>query len=417
MGITRRKFTRLTTLGVGLMSSHMLLPYDPSYIFPNAESASTKLNVGIIGTGARGNWIAKVIQGIPNVSLVACCDIFPPHLEQGLSLAEPGATGYDDYRKLLENNNIDAVIVATPLFMHFPMVVEALKAGKHVYCEKTMTYSIEEAVQLRKKVIASDRIFQVGYQHRYNPLYQEIKFLIDKGYCGKITKISATWNRNGDWRRPLPEEKTEGITGYPDLEHLINWRMYHAYSGGLMAELCSHQLDIVNWMLDSKPEKVVGLGGIDYWKDGRETFDNVNTIFEYPEGVKASFSAITSNALLGYSIQFLGDKGSVMVQGEQGHRAKIFAENFEADEKIDGVSGATKVAWENNEGIPIRVQQPAMDDYLPTENAITHFAQCIEKKELPLTNVEVGYQAAVSVHLANRAMQQNTIEYWNSSNH
>jgi predicted dehydrogenase len=193
--------------------------------------------------------------------------------------------------------------------------------------------------------------------------------------------------------------------------------MYRAYSGGLMAELCSHQIDIVNWMLESKPEKIMGMGGIDYWKDGRETFDNVNTLFEYPGGVKASFSALTSNALLGYSLKFLGDKGSIEVQGEQGHRAKIYAENFEEDENIDGVSGATKIAWENYEGVPIRVQQPATDDHLPTENAIKHFAQCIEKKELPLTNIETGYQAAISVHLANTAMQQNTIEYWNSSYH
>lgn len=399
------------------MSNQALKPGAQAIQFPKSRLNDTKLKVGIIGMGARGKWIAKVMQGNASIKLTACCDVFPPNLQQGLSLADKNAIGYDDYRKLLEDKSIEAVIIAAPLFLHFPMAMDALDAGKHVYCEKTMTYNIEEAIKLRKKVNASDKVFQLGYQHRFNPLYHEIKFLIDKGYCGKITKINATWNRNGDWRRPLPEEKPDKLTGYPDLEHLVNWRMYRAYSGGLMAELCSHQIDLVNWMLGSKPEKVVGLGGIDYWKDGRETFDNVNTIFGYPDGVKASFSAITSNALLGYSIQFLGDKGSIEVEGEQGHRAKIYAENFAANEKVDGVSGATQIAWQNEEGIPIRVDQPANDDYLPTENALKNFAHCTKQNETPFADVEAGFQAAVSVHLANAAMQHNTIEYWNSSYH
>lgn len=369
--------------------------------------------MGIIGTGARGSWLADVMQAIPNIKLIACCDIVPSRLEQGLALADENAKGYSDYRALLNDADVEAVFIATPLSLHFPMAMDALSAGKHVYCEKTMTYNIEEAIELRKRIRSSGLVFQVGYQHRFNPLYHEIKFLIEKGYCGKITKVGATWNRNGDWRRAVAEELPVQPVGFEDMEHLVNWRMYRRYSGGLMAELCSHQIDIVNWMLGSKPKKVVGLGGIDYWKDGRETYDNVHAIFEYANGAKASFSALTSNALLGYSLKFLGDKGSIEIHGEQGHRAKIYAEVSGKAMEIDGVSSATKVAWENHEGVPVRIRQPASDDRLPTENAIKHFAQCVEKKETPFASVDAGYEAALSVHLANEAIQKEITKYWN----
>ena len=147
------------------------------------------------------------------------------------------------------------------------------------------------------------------------------------------------------------------------LERLLNWRMFREYSGGLMAELCSHHINVVNWMLDALPLKVTGFGGIDYWQDGRETFDNVNTLFEYPDGVKASFQAITTNAFEDVSMIFMGTEGTITLKKEEGQVAHFYSEPKRVKEElakegvksVDAITSASRRAWARGEAIPIEV--------------------------------------------------------------
>jgi len=132
------------------------------------------------------------------------------------------------------------------------------------------------------------------------------------GKLGPITQIRASWHRNNDWRRPAP---------HPGLEHKLNWRLYRAYSGGLMAELASHHLQVANWYLDAAPLSAVGYGSVNYWKDGRDVFDNVNVLFRYRDGVTFVYDAMTSNRHYGLEIQVMGPKGTI--EGESG---KFYAE-------------------------------------------------------------------------------------------
>ena len=140
---------------------------------------------------------------------------------------------------MLDDPEVDAVVIATPLSMHYDMAKAALDAGKHIYQEKTMTYQIREALHLVKLVDEhKDQIFQVGHQYRYLPLYFKVAEMIRGGSIGDVTNVYVQWNRNADWRRPVPD---------PQYERLINWRMYREYSSGLTAELHSHQIDFINW--------------------------------------------------------------------------------------------------------------------------------------------------------------------------
>ncbi|MBK8506759.1 MAG: Gfo/Idh/MocA family oxidoreductase [Saprospiraceae bacterium] len=275
------------------------------------------MNIGVIGTGSRGSWLIKLLKDIPNASVIACCDVMPNRLDQGIKLAKPECKGYSAYRKLLDNKNIDAVIIASPLSMHFDMVRDAISAGKHVYCEKTMCFTPEQSIGLEGILKNSNLVFQVGDQHRYNPLYNQIKGIIHSEDFGALSHIECYWNRNGDWRRPVDD---------PKWERMINWRMYREYSGGLMAELSSHQIDIVNWIVEDLPESVSGYGGIDYWKDGRETFDHVHSVFKYHNGVQASYTCLTTNAHMGYQMPLYGKNATVQVTGEQGHKAFMYVE-------------------------------------------------------------------------------------------
>jgi len=186
------------------------------------------------------------------------------------------------------------------------------------------------------------------------------------------------------------------------LERAVNWRMYREYSGGLVAELCSHQIDFVNWVLGEVPDKVMGVGGIDYWKDGRETFDNVHLIYSYPNGVKASFTCLTSNALDDYKIKVMGDKGTIILDYQ---KAWFYPEgNYEREiGNVDGVSGATKT-WEQGKGIPIDIHHAD-----PSKQALIDFRDSIRNNKAPISNVITGANTAMCVQMGLDAMCQNEI--------
>ncbi|WP_078668687.1 Gfo/Idh/MocA family protein [Chitinophaga eiseniae] len=364
------------------------------------QTAAAPLKIGIIGTGNRGSGIAKLLQKIAGIELTACCDVIPAHLQRGMSLAAKGAKAYTDYRQLLNDKKVEAVIIATPLSMHYPMAKDALDAGKHVYLEKTMTYDIPQAIQLAAQVRKSGLVLQVGHQYRYYELYHRVKEVIGQNWLGKITHFECQYHRNSDWRNPVPD---------PSLERLVNWRMYREYSGGLIAELCGHQIDMVNYLQDAHPLRVVGMGGIDYWKDGRETWDNVRTIFEYPGGVKASVSSILSNAYKGYAIRVLGDRGTIEIQRD---KAFVYSEGGKKElAVVDGVTGATKTD-QTGEGVPLTFGIAGQRVPEPTTSALLAFAESIRKNIPPASSAETGKIAAIAVHMANKAIETGTSQSW-----
>lgn len=394
MSLKRRKF--LENTGKVLLTS--LLPATSFvHVF---NQAGNRINLGVIGTGSRGTWLIKLLREVPDAAVVACCDVISDRLDQAITLAAPGCKGYSEYTKLLENKDIDAVIIASPLYLHYEMSKAALEAGKHVYCEKTMCFTAEESIKLGTIVKNSQRVFQVGYQHRYNPLYNRIKGIIHSEDFGALSHIECYWNRNGDWRRPVDDI---------NLERLVNWRMYREYSGGLMAELSSHQIDIVNWILEDLPESVSGYGGIDYWKDGRETFDHVHSVFKYQNGIQASYTCLTTNAHRGYQMWFYGKNATVQVTGEQGHQASLFVEpawihGSKKPDQVDGISGATLKVWEAGKPMPILAGDRPEDDAEPTGKALESFTNCIRDNKMPLSNYENGKNTAICVAQANEAM-------------
>jgi predicted dehydrogenase len=372
-----------------------------SFASPRRASKNDMLQVGVIGTGDRGGGLISLMRQFPHYQVVAACDILPFRLNQAMKNAAPGARAYEDYRRLLDDKDLDAVVIATPLSMHHQMAAEALDSGRHIFCEKTMTYHIDESIDLVKRVKASGKVFQVGHQYRSLPLYFKVAEFIREGYLGQVTNVYVQWNRNGSWRRPVPD---------PQYERIINWRMYRQFSGGLTAELHGHQLDYINWVFDSRPERVVGFGGIDYWKDGRETFDNVNSLFEYPGGMKVNCVALTANAYGGYLMQFKGSKGAI----ELGiNKATFYWETLNEKEKglVDGVSGATAALAEKGEGLEILADDTA-EGWEGTHYALREFYNCVRDGRQPVSNVHTGARASISVRMAIDAMRNQEMQHW-----
>lgn len=366
---------------------------------PAAASDAGAVRMGVIGTGDRGTGLLRSFEAVGGLRAVACCDVLPFRLEQGLAAAGAGCRGYTDHRALLDDPAVDAVIIATPLHLHHRMAVDALDADKHVYCEKTMTYGIDEALDLVARAHARPRqVFQVGFQYRYHPLYLHVAESVRAGALGQVTHVAMQWNRNGDWRRPVPE---------PGLERQINWRMYREYSGGLLAELGAHQLDFVSWMFDARPQRVIGTGGIDYWRDGRETFDNVHVVWTFPDGMKASFTSLTANAHDGYRIELRGSRGTIELGFDS---ARWFVEALNTKERglVDGVSGATVTAA--SEGTAIEV--PVRAGWDGTHYALQGFRESVATGAAPSADVVRGARSAIATRLAIDAARSGEPKEW-----
>jgi predicted dehydrogenase len=282
------------------------------------------VRVVVIGTGARGSDLIRSLTTIEGVEIAGVCDDYPPHLQQGVKYAGPNVEAFADYRQALDRLRPRAVVIAVPLALHYPVARAAIEAGCDVFCEKTMCYRIDEARALARQVAEAGRVFQVGLQRRANPIYQQAAGLVRAGVLGTITAIKAQWHRNNNWRRPVPVPRSD--PGWAALERRLNWRLYRASSDGLMSELGSHQLDVANWLLGTPPRRVIASAGIDYWRDGREVFDNIFCVFEYdlpgPRGdryaARVTYSSLCNNAYEGASELIMGTRGSLYLTTQKG---------------------------------------------------------------------------------------------------
>lgn len=326
MTITRRTF--LETAGAALATNSV------------ARAEASPVRVAVIGTGGRGSDLIRALTTIDDVELIAVCDDYPPHLEQGAKYAGPQAKTFVDYRKLLDELKPQAVVIAVPLYLHYKIAADCLNAGCEVFLEKTMCYSLAEAKKLAAQVTASKRVFQVGLQRRANAIYKQAQAMVAAGMIGQVVSIKAQWHRNNSWRRPVPVPRTDA--NWPKLERKLNWRLYKAYSQGLMAELGSHQMDVANWFLGTHPKRVIASGGIEYFRDGREVYDNISCLYEYEvkdaQGksytVRANYTSLCNNAYEGAAELILGTKGSLYLTSAKG---LLFQEK-----------GTDVVSWEGN---------------------------------------------------------------------
>ena len=282
-----------------------------------SETESTKKEIarlGIIGPGSRGQFLMSFLKKNAKVEVVALCDIYQPSIDGALKLY-PEATVYKDYRKLLEDRRVDAVLIATPLNTHFQIAMDAFDAGKHVFCEKALAMTIADCYQMYQKHRETGKVFFAGQQRLFDPRYIRAMEMVQQGVFGDIEAIRTFWFRNNDWRRPVPS---------PELERHINWRLYNEYSKGLMTELACHQIQIGTWAMQNIPDKVMGHGAITHWKDGREVYDNVSCIYVFDNGVKLNFESVISNKFYGLEEQILGNLGTV-----EPEKGKYYFENVE----------------------------------------------------------------------------------------
>jgi len=264
-------------------------------------ASDRKVRIGMIGPGSRGQYHLSLLKQIPEAEVVALCDIYKPNLDAAKAMF-PDARTYEDYRELLDDKEVDAVMITTPLDRHYRMAMDAIAAGKHVFCEKALAYTMDQCLEIYNAAVASGKVFLIGQQRLFDPKYKKALQAIRDGEYGPVVNVRNYWFRNHDWRRDVPS---------PELERHINWRLYREYSRGLMTELACHQLQNGIYALNDIPTKVMGSGSIIYWKDGREVFDNVSLIYTFPNGVNMTFESVISNKHFGMGEQILCKEGTL----------------------------------------------------------------------------------------------------------
>jgi predicted dehydrogenase len=298
---------------------------------PSGPMAGAPLRIGVIGFGGRGEHLARALgfataewvelmkeearllpndtrlkdfyeQESLNVQLAGVCDVFDLRTAMGVqagSLNGLKTKGYRDYRRMLEDPDIDAVVIATPDHWHAPMCIDALQAGKHVYVEKCLTHKVGETYELYDAVKAHPQlVFQVGHQHRQTQSFLTAQDIIQKNVLGHISLIQTATNRNDDvgaWQYDIPPQANPDTVDWAgflgnapqipfNAEHLFRWRKYWAYGTGLAGDLLTHDYDRINCLLHMGiPAAVKASGGIYTHRDNREVPDVFQAIMEYPD--------------------------------------------------------------------------------------------------------------------------------------
>jgi len=425
--IDRRDFLK-TTAAAGLALSSRSL---------GASAGGTNdLRVALVGAGNQGMVLLESCQKIPGIRITALCDIWKEYRQKYVSgrlrIYGHEHTAYVDLREMLdkEKGRLDAAIIATPDFWHADHATACLNAGLHVYCEKEMSNTLEDARRIVVAARASGKLLQVGHQRRSNPRYRFSyqKLLREASLLGRITTVNGQWNRSRQDPLTMPAKynmapATLEKYGYRSMEQFLNWRWYRGLGGGPIVDLGSHQIDIFNWFLGARPASVIASGGTDYYgKDTHEWYDTVMAVYEYPMPtgtVRAHYQTITTNGFGGYYELFLGDQGSLEIS-ESGARAKVYRDVANAPDWGSLVKRGLLMAPTEDPKPPplpgvvldVRETAPPPSYALPVQSLklyhqphLENFFDAIRGRAKLTCPAEAGYETAVTVLKVNEAVE------------
>ncbi|MEK7409149.1 MAG: Gfo/Idh/MocA family oxidoreductase [Acidobacteriota bacterium] len=365
--------------------------------------ANERIRLGIIGPGDRGMQIVREALACSNTEFVAFADVYTRRLEEAKKVA-PGAKTYLDYRYLLDDKTIDAVLIATPQHLHCEHFVAALDAGKHVYQEKTMAFTVEHAKRMRAAYQrAGKRVVSIGHQGCSGGQVTDAVNFLKTGYVGKITAIHAHMYRNTphgkpQWSRPtFPDMTQENIIWKSflgeaperafDAHRFANWRFFWDYSGGNYYENMCHQLAFWYKVLNLQiPKAVTSVGGVYLWKDGREVPDTMNVAMEHPEEILVSWDSGFGNNHFGSTEDVLGTDGTI----SKGQQLRYLPQ------KVNRPDG-TEIVGQSKSGPRAHMQ---------------NFLDCVRSGQEPNCPFEVGFRVSIACRMTVDSYRQGRTLRW-----
>jgi predicted dehydrogenase len=369
----------------------------------NAQGANDRIRIGVIGTGGRARGLMNHLKRLPGNELVAVCDVYEPRMLQAAEIAGATVTRVADYRRVLDDRGIDAVVVGTPDHWHKTITLDAVAAGKDVYVEKPVSHTIAEGAEMVKVIEASKQIVQTGTQQRSWEHWVLGKEIIDSGRLGQITFVQTYWYQHAragnytpvvmdklDWKRWLGAAADQPFRP----ERFYQWRHYWDFGGGCLTDLMTHWIDVVHWYMDVDAPLSAAATGRNYNIKLWEAPDTVTATLEFPKNFMASYVGTYVSKVDDGGLEFRGDLGTL---------------------KID----RTRLAFYRDDAANVAgTPAPEPETFVRSsgDGTVTHmqnWLDCIRSRKTPNAHIRVAHQAARTSHLANAALRAGHQVKWN----
>ncbi len=370
-----------------------------------AQGANDRIRIGVIGTGGRARGLMGHLKKLPGNEMVALCDVYEPRLLQAAEIAGASAAKVSDYRRILDDRTIDAVVIGAPDHWHKAITLDAVAAGKDVYVEKPISHSLEEGVEMVKAVEASDRIVQTGTQQRSWDHFKLGKEIIDSGRLGQITLVHTYWYQHAtagnypavslnqlDWKRWLGSAPDQSFRP----ERFFQWRHFWDFGGGCVTDLMTHWIDVVQWYMNVEAPLTAAATGRNYNITLWEAPDTVDVTLEFPKKFIAAYLGTYVSRVDDGGLEFRGEGGTLKID-----RARLA---FYRDDAADAPGTNT----------------PEPDIYVRSsgDGTLTHlqnWLDCVRSRTQPNAPVRVGHQAARTSHIAHAALRAGPPVRWNDA--
>ena len=369
-----------------------------------AQGAGDRIRIGVIGTGGRARGLMTHLTKLPGNELVALCDVYEPRLLQAAEIAGPAAARVSDYRRILDDREIDAVLIGAPDHWHKTMTLDAVAAGKDVYVEKPVSHTIAQGAEMVKAIEASKQIVQTGTQQRSWDHFLLGKQIIDSGRLGQITFVQTYWHQHAtagtypavsmdalDWKRwlgPAPDQPFRP-------ERFFQWRHFWDFGGGGITDLMTHWIDVVHWYMDVDAPLSASAAGRNYNIKLWEAPDTMTATIEFPGFVAAYLGTYVSRVDDG-GLEFRGERGTLKID-----RARLA---FYRDT-------APYVPGTNTPEPEIAVRSSGDGTVAHLQN----WLDCVRSRKVPNAHIRVAHQAARTSHIVNAALRSGRPVKWNAA--
>jgi predicted dehydrogenase len=382
--------------------------------------ANDRVTVGLIGCGGRGRYVSGLMREAPGVDFAATADVYLPNAERTKEWAGTAARSYQDFRRLLEQKDIDAVLVATPDHWHAAIAVLACQAGKDVYVEKPLAHNIREGRAIVNAARRYNRIVQAGTQHRSSPHFREVQEIVQSGALGKVNWVRV-WNYanlfpQGIGREPDSEPPAgldwdfylgpAPLVPYNRKRFLVTYRWFWDYSGGYITDFGTHRLDTVQQVMGvTAPKTIAASGGRFSLQDAGEIPDVLQVTYEYPGFILSYESCLLNGHGVG------GRTPGMKYYNAKGAEDRP---NGMAFYGTNGALYADRIGYEIYPELKSTLDRKQMNTTDATKLHAANFIDCVRSRKPPNAEVEIGHRSTTVAHLGNIAFKTGKKLHWNA---
>jgi predicted dehydrogenase len=436
--MTRREFVRLGAGAVAAGAAVKATLLEPGMAAAQTLAGERKIRFVIVGTGIRGNDLLRAARQVPTGVCVGAADLYTTRLQVASEAYGAEVPTTRDYRTLLDRKDVDAVLIATSDHHHRRVTLDAIAAGKDVYCEKPMSHNVADGLAMVEAVQANKRIFQAGSQRVSSPVYTKAREIYASGKLGEVHSIDAHVNRNspgGAWIYPVPADASPETVDWDaflvdapkrpfEPVRFFRWRLFEDYSSGLAGDLFVHLLSGIQTItgLNTAPSRAYSSGGLYHFKDGRDFPDFLETVYDYP-GMQVNIHCNQNNAEGDDRTTVYGSKGTLVVVGTG---VSFTPEDTRPRFETYGWGGMT--AAQKKQGLadwkaahPDVLPEPGLTEsytlpeghtFNDTADHIANFFQAVVTREHVLEDEVFGNHAAIACHMANHSYFHRNAATW-----